>query len=108
MAHGTPLPVSPDDSEVALLLPRMLTVATIPMPRFRTINSDSTPILLTAARPFRWSSGSVRPPNSQANRAMFRISPLETVGDWASQDVALTHPNLVCLQANARGPLRDL
>jgi len=27
--------------------------------------------------------------------------PLETVGDWARQDAALTHPNPVCLQANA-------
>ena len=47
---------------------------------------------------------------SQANGAMMRISPLgifganhplETVGDWARQDAALTHPNQVCLQANA-------
>ena len=39
---------------------------------------------------------------SQANGAMMRISPLgifganhplETVGDWARQDAALTHPN---------------
>jgi len=39
-----------DDSEMALLLARMLTEcgAMIPMPRFRLINSGSTPILLTA------------------------------------------------------------
>jgi ADP-ribosylglycohydrolase len=49
-------------------------------------------------------------PDSQANGAMMRISPsgifganhpLEAVADWAKQDAALTHPNPVCLQANA-------
>jgi ADP-ribosyl-[dinitrogen reductase] hydrolase len=48
-------------------------------------------------------------PDSQANGAMMRISPLgifgvnyplETVGEWGRQDAALTHPNPVCLQAN--------
>lgn len=49
-------------------------------------------------------------PGSQANGAMMRISPLgifganqplESVADWARQDAALTHPNPVCLQTNA-------
>jgi len=49
-------------------------------------------------------------PRSQANGAMMRISPVgiigarhapETVADWARQDALLTHPNPVCLQANA-------
>jgi ADP-ribosylglycohydrolase len=49
-------------------------------------------------------------PDSQANGAMMRISPLgifganyplETVSDWAKQDAALTHPNPACLQANS-------
>lgn len=49
-------------------------------------------------------------PNSQANGAMMRISPLgifganyplEAVAEWARQDAALTHPHPICLQANA-------
>lgn len=49
-------------------------------------------------------------PNSQANGALMRISPLgifgvnyalERVADWARQDAAITHINPVCLQANA-------
>ena len=49
-------------------------------------------------------------PESQANGALMRISPLgifgakhaaEEVADWARQDAAITHPHLVCLQANA-------
>ena len=48
--------------------------------------------------------------DSQADGALMRASPLgifganhplETVGEYASQDVALPHPNLTCLQANA-------
>jgi ADP-ribosylglycohydrolase len=47
---------------------------------------------------------------SQANGALMRISPLgifgaghnvKQVAEWARQDAALTHPNPVCLQANA-------
>jgi ADP-ribosyl-[dinitrogen reductase] hydrolase len=47
---------------------------------------------------------------SQANGAMMRISPLGIFGanykllqvaEWARQDADLTHPNPVCLQANA-------
>ncbi len=47
---------------------------------------------------------------SQANGAMMRVSPLgifginyplETVANWARQDAALTHPHLVCQQVNA-------
>lgn len=49
-------------------------------------------------------------PDSQANGAMMRISPLGIFGvnyslaqtaEWARQDAALTHPNPVCVQANA-------
>jgi len=49
-------------------------------------------------------------PGSQANGAMMRISPLgifgtryefEQVAEWAQQDAALTHPHLVCRQANS-------
>jgi ADP-ribosyl-[dinitrogen reductase] hydrolase len=49
-------------------------------------------------------------PDSQANGAMMRISPLGIFGvnydlaqvaEWAQQDAALTHPHPVCQQANA-------
>ncbi len=49
-------------------------------------------------------------PDSQANEAMMRISPLGIFGanhdharvaEWARQDAALTHPHPVCQQANA-------
>jgi len=49
-------------------------------------------------------------PESQANGAMMRISPLgifganhdpELVAEWARQDAAITHPHPVCQQANA-------
>lgn len=49
-------------------------------------------------------------PDSQANGAMMRISPLgilganydiQQVAEWARQDAALTHTNPVCIQANA-------
>jgi hypothetical protein len=49
-------------------------------------------------------------PVSQANGAMMRISPLgifgagfelNQVAEWAMQYAALTHPNLICQQANA-------
>jgi ADP-ribosylglycohydrolase len=49
-------------------------------------------------------------PESQANGALMRISPLgifgikfepETVAGWAMQDAQLTHPNPVCQQTNA-------
>jgi len=49
-------------------------------------------------------------PSSQANGALMRVSPLgifgarhdiKQVAEWARQDAALTHPNPVCLQANA-------
>ncbi len=49
-------------------------------------------------------------PDSQAHGAMMRISPLgifgagfelNQVAEWAMQDAALTHPNLICQQANA-------
>jgi ADP-ribosyl-[dinitrogen reductase] hydrolase len=48
--------------------------------------------------------------DSQANGAMMRISPLgifganhdlQQVAAWAQQDAALTHPHPICLQANA-------
>ncbi|MDD5092581.1 MAG: ADP-ribosylglycohydrolase family protein [Candidatus Wallbacteria bacterium] len=49
-------------------------------------------------------------PDSQANGAMMRVSPLGIYGsrfeaakvaEWAQMDAALTHPNIVCRQANS-------
>ena len=101
-----------DDSEMALILGRMLLEA-------GTYDSD----LALHAYQFWLDSGpfdcgmtisaglrGCPKFDSQSNGAMMRISPLgifganhslETVGDWAMQDAALTHPNSVCLQANA-------
>ena len=101
-----------DDSEMALLLARMLTErdiydseAALAAYQF-WLDSDPFDCGMTIATGLRG-----RPnPDSQANGAMMRISPLaifgashslETVGDWARQDAALTHPNPVCQQANA-------
>ena len=48
--------------------------------------------------------------DSQANGAMMRVSPLgifgakhslESVSEWAQGDAVLTHPHIVCLQANS-------
>ena len=101
-----------DDSEMALLLARML---------IRNASYDQTSALkeyqywLNSA-PFDCgmtiSSGlrGFPNPNSQANGAMMRISPLgifgagfalKHVAEWAMQDAALTHPNPICQQANA-------
>lgn len=100
-----------DDSEMALLLARMLVER-------GTYDSKAA---LTAyqywldTKPFDCGvtignalRGSMNP-NSQANGAMMRVSPLgifgsrfslEQVAMWAAEDAILTHPNPVCLQAN--------
>jgi ADP-ribosylglycohydrolase len=101
-----------DDSEMALLLARMLTErgsydadAALQAYQF-WLDSGPFDCGMTIATGLRGRAN----PDSQANGAMMRISPLgifganhplETVGDWARQDAALTHPNPVCLQANA-------
>lgn len=101
-----------DDSEMALLLARMLIDRGV---------YDSEAALESYeywlySGPFDCgmtiASGLRGCPNddSQANGAMMRISPLgifgakhslSEVAQWAKQDAALTHPNLVCQQANA-------
>jgi len=100
-----------DDSEMALALARMLAErgtydsnAALRAYQF-WFDSDPFDCGMTIATGLRG-----RPnPDSQANGAMMRISPLgifgaghplETVGDWAMQDAALTHPHPVCQQAN--------
>ena len=101
-----------DDSEMALALARTLVER-------RTYDPDAARAAYVdwlASGPFDCGatiSGALRGhlnPDSQANGAMMRISPLgifgvnhglEQVADWARQDAALTHPNPVCVQANA-------
>ena len=101
-----------DDSEMALLLARMLaergtydSEAALRAYQF-WLDSDPFDCGMTIATGLRGCPSL----ESQANGAMMRISPLgifganhplEAVGDWARQDAALTHPNPVCLQANA-------
>jgi len=100
-----------DDSEMALLLARLLIErgtydpkAAIKAYRF-WLDSEPFDCGMTIATSLRGCPN----PDSQANGAMMRISPLgifganhplKTVGKWAEQDAALTHPNPVCLQAN--------
>lgn len=101
-----------DDSEMALMLARMLVEQ-------RGYDSDKARQAYTFwlnSGPFDCGStvrrGLRGQPNlaSQANGALMRISPLgifganyelQHVADWARQDAILTHPNPVCLQANA-------
>ena len=101
-----------DDSEMALMLARTLV-------DYRTYHVDA---VLNA---YQWwlnsapfdcgttvAAGLRGHPNinSQANGALMRISPLgifgsryslAQVGEWAKQDAALTHPHVICQQANA-------
>ena len=101
-----------DDSEMALVLARTLVGRS-------TYDADAALEVYQAwlrAEPFDCgltiASGLQGAPNpeSQANGAMMRISPLgifgakhplERVAEWAREDAELTHPNPVCLEANA-------
>ena len=101
-----------DDSEMALLLARMLVDQGWYDPEEARkaylfwLDSDPFDCGMTIYRGLRG-----RPnPDSQANGAMMRISPLgifganhdsEDVAEWARQDAAITHPHPVCQQANA-------
>lgn len=100
-----------DDSELALLLARML----IQTGRYQAETALHAYRRWLESIPFDCGLtillGLNGRPNSdsQANGAMMRISPLaifgalhpsEQVGDWAMQDAALTHPNPICMQAN--------
>ena len=101
-----------DDSEMALLLARMLA----DQGRYDPEEAGKAYLFWLDSEPFdcgmtiyRGLRG--RPnPDSQANGAMMRISPLgifgadhdsEHVAEWARQDAAITHPHPVCQQANA-------
>lgn len=101
-----------DDSEMALSLARMLVAQGKYDPaearKAYTFWLDSGPFDcgMTVSCGLRG-----RPnPDSQANGAMMRVSPLgifganhdpEWVAEWARQDAAITHPHPVCQQANA-------
>jgi len=101
-----------DDSEMALLLARML----VERGTYDSNAARDAYVYWLDSGPFDCgmtvSSGlRGRPsPDSQANGAIMRISPLgifganhdlQQVAEWARQDAALTHPHSVCRQANA-------
>jgi len=101
-----------DDSEMALLLARMLVDKGIyePTGAFREYEYwlDSGPF--DCGFTIRAALEGDLNYDSQANGAMMRISPLGIFGagysltevaNWARQDALLTHPNPVCLDANA-------
>lgn len=100
-----------DDSEMALLLARLLVEeksydkkAAFETYRF-WLDSRPFDCGATIAAALRGSPN----PESQANGALMRISPLgifganfheDQVAEWAIQDASLTHPNKICLEAN--------
>ncbi len=101
-----------DDSEMALLLARMLVKTGTYDPEAARkqyqywLSSDPFDCGMTISAGLRGNPN----PDSQANGAMMRISPLgifgagfklNQVAEWAMQDAALTHPNKICQQANA-------
>ena len=101
-----------DDSEMALLLARMLA----DQGRYDPEEARKVYMFWLDSGPFDCGmtvAGGLRGrpnPDSQANGAMMRISPLgifganhdpELVAEWARQDAAITHPHPVCQQANA-------
>ena len=101
-----------DDSEMALLLARLLVKlgdysSEMALAAYRFWKeSDPFDCGATIAAGLRGCCNL----DSQANGAMMRVSPLgifgvnhslEQAAAWARQDAALTHPNEVCVQANA-------
>lgn len=101
-----------DDSEMALLLARSLVETNAYSPAaalkayryWKLSNPFDCGITIGAALNGRLDHA------SQANGALMRVSPLgifgaghdiRRVAEWARQDAALTHPNAVCLEANA-------
>jgi ADP-ribosylglycohydrolase len=101
-----------DDSEMALMLARML----VEHKCYDAEKARKAYVLWLKSSPFDCgstvSSGLSGRPNtdSQANGALMRISPLGIFGanhdlarvsEWAQQDAALTHSNPICVQTNA-------
>ena len=101
-----------DDSEMALSLARTI----VDHGRYDRAAAWTGYVTWLKSEPFDcgntvYSALAGRPnPNSQANGALMRISPLGIFGtytepaeaaEWARQDAALTHPHPVCIEANA-------
>jgi len=101
-----------DDSEMALLLARSL----VSQGKFDHEEVRKAYVFWLDSRPFDVGNAVQSGltgwpiPDSQANGAMMRISPLgifganytlEQVAEWARQDAALTHIHRVCQEANA-------
>ena len=102
-----------DDSEMALLLARML----VDKGRYDPEEAKKAYLFWFDSKPFDCGmtiayalQGGRHNPDSQANGAMMRVSPLgifganhdlESVAEWARQDSRITHINPVCQQANA-------
>jgi len=100
-----------DDSELALMLARML----VDQRKYDPEEARKVYVLWLDSDPFDCGatifSGLVGRPNfdSQSNGGLMRISPLgifgakhelHQVAAWARQDAAITHPNPVCQQVN--------
>jgi len=101
-----------DDSEMALMLARSL----VEHGSFNPVAVKESYLYWLNSRPFDCGNTVTSAlkghpkPDSQANGAMMRTSPLgifgaghdlKQVAEWASQDAAITHPHSVCRQANA-------
>ena len=102
-----------DDSEMALLLARML----VDKGRYDSEEARKAYLFWFKSGPFSCGrttayalQGGRHNPDSQANGAMMRVSPLgifgakhnlEDVAEWARQDARITHINPICQQANA-------
>jgi len=101
-----------DDSELALALARSI----LALKRYEPSDARKAYVSWLQSNPFDCGittrDGLLGKLNrsSQANGAMMRACPLGIFGagrdrkivmDWAAQDGALTHPNIVCQQANA-------
>lgn len=101
-----------DDSEMALMLARML----VEQRTYKPEQARKAYLCWLDSSPFDCGNtvyvGLRGRPNddSQANGALMRISPLgifganydlEQVAAWARQDAGLTHPHPVCIQVNA-------
>ena len=101
-----------DDSEMALLLARSL----VSHGTFDKKAAEKAYVFWLESNPFDIGNTILsgltgrRSPDSQANGAMMRISPLgifganyglDQVAEWARQDAAITHIHRVCQEANA-------
>ena len=101
-----------DDSEMALLLARSL----VSHGTFDKEAAEMAYVFWLESNPFDIGNTILsgltgrRSPDSQANGAMMRISPLgifganyglDQVAEWARQDAAITHIHRVCQEANA-------